>query len=104
MGKWARKHLAGHRHRRGDGHRHPARQAEREEFMVMSLESGKVQWWYYSALALCLVLFVGNWLFWVGFLKLSGELYCPGELSTFDLIIIGFLIARNLIRQMFMHF
>lgn len=76
------------------------RKNEHEEYMKMDLDSQPFKWWYHSALALCLVLFVGNWMFWIGFLQLSGELYCPGELGKFDLIIIGLIFARSLVRQL----
>ncbi|KAH0545404.1 hypothetical protein FGG08_000545 [Glutinoglossum americanum] len=79
------------------------RKDQREKYLALSLDNSSLMVWYYSALALCFVLFVGNWMFWTGFLQLSGELYCPGELSKFDLVVIGLIFARTLIRQTLLH-
>lgn len=57
--------------------------------------------WYKFTMAVSLILSVGCWMFWNGFLRLSGELYCPQDLSYVDLTMIGFYVACVLVRKLF---
>jgi hypothetical protein len=57
--------------------------------------------WYKFTMFISLVLFVGCWMFWNGFLRLSGELYCPKELGWMDATMIGFYAACVLVRKIF---
>ncbi|KAF2194682.1 glycosyltransferase family 90 protein [Zopfia rhizophila CBS 207.26] len=52
--------------------------------------------WYKITMFVSLVLFIGCWMFWNGFLRLSGELYCPQDQSRIDLTMIGFYVASVL--------
>ncbi|ORY09831.1 hypothetical protein BCR34DRAFT_602554 [Clohesyomyces aquaticus] len=55
--------------------------------------------WYQITMFISLVLCVGCWMFWNGFLRLSGELYCPQDLSFVDLTMIGFYAASVVVRK-----
>ncbi|OCK87394.1 uncharacterized protein K441DRAFT_670787 [Cenococcum geophilum 1.58] len=80
------------------------RRDQREKYPSLDINDGAFKWWYYSTLVQCFVLFVGSWVFWTEFLTLSGELYCPGELSKVTLVVIGLIFAWNIVRQGFQHF
>jgi len=56
--------------------------------------------WYVATMCVSLILFIGCWMFWVGFLRLSGELYCPQDLGSMDITMIGFYAAVVLVRKL----
>ena len=77
------------------------KRTKRVAFIEYSLrESNKLTVLYFVGLFVCLILTIGSWMFWIGFLRLSGELYCPQELSLFDLVILGFASQKALFRQL----
>ncbi|KAF2873965.1 hypothetical protein BDV95DRAFT_317987 [Massariosphaeria phaeospora] len=57
--------------------------------------------WYKISMFISLVLFIGSWMFWNGFLRLSGDLYCPQDLAYLDLTMIGFYAACVVVRKLF---
>jgi hypothetical protein len=67
--------------------------------MLLDMNEIRLRIWYKIAMAISLILFVGSWMFWVGFLRLSGELYCPEELSKIDVAIVGLSFAIVLVRK-----
>ncbi|KAF2261793.1 hypothetical protein CC78DRAFT_546375 [Lojkania enalia] len=60
--------------------------------------------WYMFCSFISLVLFIGSWMYWNGFLRLSGELYCPQELSRINLVMIGFYAVCVLVRKFLAYF
>ncbi|KAF2469827.1 uncharacterized protein BDR25DRAFT_304247 [Lindgomyces ingoldianus] len=60
--------------------------------------------WYKITMFISLVLFIGCWMFWNGFLRLSGELYCPQDLQNVDLTMIGFYAASVVLRKVLCFF
>lgn len=56
---------------------------------------------YSATMFVSLVLCVGCWMFWNGFVRLSGELYCPQDLSYIDVTMVGFYALSVMIRKLF---
>jgi hypothetical protein len=74
---------------------------EVESEMVLTFNNSQLKTRYHFAMLTSLILLIGSWMFWVGFLRLSGDLYCPQELPQVDLIVISFYLALVLVRKAF---
>lgn len=64
---------------------------------IMWKWGSKLQWTLYTIMFLTsLVLYIGNWMVWVNFLKVAGPLYCPGSLKKLDIIWFTLPVLTNL--------
>jgi hypothetical protein len=73
----------------------------RDSEMVLDFSTNSwLRFWYAVSILVSLILFIGGWMFWSGFIRLSGELYCPQEMSTVDTAVIGFSVVLYLGRYL----